>query len=268
LEKDIHEGDVITIRRGAKHGFIGGGENGYWALSLQLEDRGLYENTEEALVSFKNMACEDIYLGKLMKANQEYMQDYLKNSLFKLILSDDINDKKTRSTLLDCIQVWSDIFQHVVMSRYIFTSDDRYKPLALTHLMEEYGHNRSLQASRKGEMNKIHDSILQATSEWFAYKMHSYSDIERLVLVHFVLEGSANTFHHVAHPIMQSFQETKHFEVHSIEDDNHMNMGLELLTNLYHATYNRLVQVLKESWAMMNALCDRMAELSLKGGHS
>lgn len=268
LEKEIHEGDVITIRRGAKHGFIGGGENGYWALSLQLEERGLYENAEEALVSFKSIACDDTYLSKLMKTNQEYMQDYLKNSLFTLILSDSINDKKIRCKLLDCIQVWSDIFQHVVMSRYIFTSDDRYKPLALTHLMEEYGHNRSLQASRKGEMNKIQDPILQATSEWFAYKMHSYSDIERLVLVHFVLEGSANAFHHIAHPIMQSFQETKHFEVHSIEDDDHMNMGLDLLTNLNDATYDRLMQVLKESWAMMNALCGRMAELSVNEDQS
>lgn len=263
LEKEINEGDVITISRGAKHGFIGSGPNGYWALSIQLEERGLYEDENKALVNFRDPLRQDCYLNKLLKTNRKYIEDYLQNSLFKLILSDKIKNKYVRSKLLDCIQVWSDIFQHVVMSRYIFTSDDRFKPLALTHMMEEYGHNRNLQASRNAELIKIEDSILHATSEWFAYKMLGYSDIERLVVVHLVLEGSANAFHHVAHPIMQSFKETKHFEVHSIEDDAHMNMGLDLLQNIDHATYGRLEKLLKESWAMMNALCHRMAELSI-----
>ncbi len=257
LERDIYEGDVITIRRGAKHGFVGNGPAGYWALSIQLEERGLYEHENAALVKFNNS------LDNLLKANKRYMNDYLQNSLFKLIQSEKINNKNVRRNLLDCIQVWSDIFQHIVMSRYIFTSDERFKPLALTHMMEEYGHNRNLQASRNGELRKIEDPILQATAEWFAYKMLGYSDIERLVMVHLVLEGSANVFHEIAHPIMQSFNETKHFEVHSIEDDGHMNMGLDLLENIDQMTQSRLLQVLKESWGMMNALCHRMAELSI-----
>lgn len=263
LEKDIAEGDVIVIPRESKHGFTGTGENGYWALSVQLEQRGLYEIQSDAMVGFQNDSYINPILQTFIKKNESYMEKHVENPLFKLVLSGKMKDKAIRSKLLDTIQVWSNIFQHVVMSRLILTSDDYYRPLALDHLLEEFGHNRNLEKSRNGTLVKIFDPILQATSEWFAYKMQSYSDIERLVLVHFVLEGGAKVFHEMAHPIMQSYDETSHFEVHSLEDDGHMQMGLELMKNLSQETYDRLNQVLEEGWGMLNALCQRMAELSL-----
>ena len=264
LEKEISEGDVIIISRGAKHGFTGTGQEGYWALSVQLEQRGLYENQSAALVNFQEKSKNKPKLNEFLAKNEAFMQSHTDNLLFKLVLSGKMQNKAVRSKLLDCIQVWSNIFQHVVMSRLILISDARYKPLALEHLLEEFGHNRSLEASRNGELKKVWDPVLQATSEWFAYKMHSYSDIERLVLVHFVLEGGAKVFHEMAHPIMQSFKETAHFEVHSLEDDGHMEMGIELIKNIDEQTYIQLLQVLEEGWGMLNALCQRMAELSLK----
>lgn len=243
---------------------MGTGRDGYWALSIQLEQQGLYEVPNEALVNFVSEASTQSGFDKLLVKNSIHMKNHLQNPLFKLVLSGKMSNKEIRCKLLDCIQVWSDIFQHVVMSRLIFTSDTRYKPLALEHLLEEFGHNRNLERSRNGELKKVWDPILQATSEWFAYKMHSYSDIERLILVHFVLEGGAKAFHNMAHPVMQSFKETAHFEVHSLEDDGHMEMGLELLKNIDHETCDRLIRVLEEGWGMLNALCQRMAELSIK----
>ena len=254
--------DVIIIHA-AQTWFYGRNE-GYWALSVQLEQRGLYENQHEALVHFQAKFNDQPKLNEFLAKNETYMKSHIENPLFKLILSGKMQNKAIRSKLLDCIQVWSNIFQHVVMSRLILTSDERYRPLALEHLLEEFGHNRNLEASRNGELKKVWDPILQATSEWFAYKMHSYSDIERLVLVHFVLEGGAKVFHEMAHPIMQSFKETAHFEVHSLEDDGHMEMGVELIKNVNEQSYIQLLEVLKDGWGMLNALCQRMAELSLK----
>ena len=255
-ELDIKEGDIVTIPRGSKHGFMGTGPDGYWALTIQLEQRGLYENPDEALAHFTSG------FQHFIDQNNTYMKAHVQNPLFELVLSDEIADKKIRHRLLDCIQVWSNVFQNVVMSRVAFTSDSRFKPLAVEHLLEEFGHNKALEDSRQGGLQKIWDPILQATSEWFAFKMQSYSDIERLVLVHLVLEGGAKVFHNMADPIMQSYHETKHFEVHNLADDGHLEMGLDLLRNLPDATYARLEEVLHEGWGMLNALCARMAELS------
>src|SRR6185312_5101589 len=44
LEADITDGDVVLIPGGCRHGFVGAGAHGYWALSIQFEGSGLYED--------------------------------------------------------------------------------------------------------------------------------------------------------------------------------------------------------------------------------
>lgn len=46
------EGDIVAVGPGCLHGFIGG-PNGMHVLSIQFEERGLYEDVDNALVAFK-----------------------------------------------------------------------------------------------------------------------------------------------------------------------------------------------------------------------
>jgi quercetin dioxygenase-like cupin family protein len=52
LEADFTDGDIILIPPGAHHGFAGAGDHGFWALSIQFELRGLYEDPSNPLAEF------------------------------------------------------------------------------------------------------------------------------------------------------------------------------------------------------------------------
>jgi quercetin dioxygenase-like cupin family protein len=48
----LEEGDIVAVGPGRLHGFVGGEPHGLQVLSIQFEERGLYEDAERALVNF------------------------------------------------------------------------------------------------------------------------------------------------------------------------------------------------------------------------
>lgn len=50
--ENVQAGDIIVVPVNAKHGFVGEGKKGFWALSLQFEGLGLYEDTSNPRVNF------------------------------------------------------------------------------------------------------------------------------------------------------------------------------------------------------------------------
>lgn len=48
----LAEGDVVAVGPGRLHGFVGGEPDGLHVLSIQFEERGLYEDKDRALVTF------------------------------------------------------------------------------------------------------------------------------------------------------------------------------------------------------------------------
>jgi len=67
----VTEGDIICVPRNTKHGFIGDGPNGFWGLSIQFEERGLYEEPDKALVMFDEQTD---YIGKLFERQSHWKQ--------------------------------------------------------------------------------------------------------------------------------------------------------------------------------------------------
>jgi len=51
-QQHIDAGDIVIVPPNHKHGFVGGGKNGLWTLSIQFEGTGLYENPEKPRVEF------------------------------------------------------------------------------------------------------------------------------------------------------------------------------------------------------------------------
>lgn len=51
-EIEVNEGDIIIIPESIAHGVKGGQDGGFWGLSIQFEQTGLYDDLENPLISF------------------------------------------------------------------------------------------------------------------------------------------------------------------------------------------------------------------------
>lgn len=258
LEAQFEDGDIIAIPRGCRHGFEGGSEGGYWALSIQFEGLGLYENSNAGRASFGGASG----YARLMSENQRLADEYKSNPMFDLVTSGRIADARRRARYLDAVQAWSNTFQKILMIRAALSEEASLSSVAKLHLDEEYDHNTNLAADRKGALRSIWDARLESAAHWFVWKMLTLDGREKTVLIHLVLEVGSSVFHTVANPILSAYNETDYFAVHDEGDVGHKQLGVELLENLEPATYERLLGVQREGWAMLNLLCARMTELA------
>ncbi len=201
------------------------------------------------------------YLKNLLQKNDEFSNSYKSNSLMKLIESKKMEKKENRQRLLDCLQTFSDYFQKIVMLRYVLCDDKDFLPIIQLHLKEEFGHNILLMNDRKNRP-PIWDPILDASSAWFAWKMLSLNQEEKSVLMHMVLESSANLFFKKAHVIMRKYKETNYFETHAVVDEEHEKMGIDLLRNINESQFIKLLDVQKKGWEMLNTTCERICFLT------
>lgn len=204
---------------------------------------------------------QPVDLSLLLETNKIFVNEYENNPLIRLIKSDVMKEKCMRERLLDCIQVFSDYFQKVVMLRYVFCDNPKFISIAQQHLKEEYGHNVSLQQDRHYRPS-VWDPILEATSGWFAWRMLTLDAEEKTVLVHLVLESSAQLFFRQAHQVMDRYQETQYFKIHDEVDEQHEEMGIVLLQGLTSEKYQRLNEVQAQGWKMLNVACKQIARLS------
>lgn len=201
-------------------------------------------------------------LEYILKKNQNYVEKYNENMLMGFIRGEQMSNSEMRKRLLDCIQVFSNYFQKVVMLRNVFSEVPRFCIVAQEHLAEEYGHDLALRKDRK-HRPCVWDAILDATSAWFTWKMLVLDNEEKTVLIHLVLETSANVFFREAHKVVGQYGETDYFETHSEADEKHEKMGHVLLENLSPEKYARLLDVQKQGWDVLNAACRRIAEIAM-----
>ncbi|WP_191488259.1 hypothetical protein [Pseudomonas sp. FEN] len=197
----------------------------------------------------------------LLKENQRFAERYRGSNLMCLIQSKQMEDKENRERLLDSIQIFSDYFQKTIMLRSVFCDDLEFLSVVQLHLNEEFGHNFKLMKDRKYRAPVWHP-VLEATAAWFAWKMLTLDNAEKTVLIHLVLEASANIFFSAAHKVMCDYGETDYFEVHAQADAEHEQMGSELLARLCAEKYVSLMTIQQQGWDMLNAACDQIAYLS------
>lgn len=261
LEVTFSDGDIILIPRGCRHGFEGAGGDGFWALSIQFESRGLYERPTEPLVKFERASG----LSELLSRNHQYCEEHRSNPIFGFVSSDGVADPERRQRFLDCVQVWSGYFQKALLCRSAFTDAPGYSALFRRHLDEEYGHDTGLARDLGPKAESVWDPVLEATASWFVVKMLSIDNLEKLVLIHLVLESAGSIFHEMAAPRMASFEKTDYFAHHSEADKAHADMPIEELEGQEQATYNRLMHIQRQGWDMLNTLCARMVEVANGG---
>lgn len=208
------------------------------------------------------MSNQTLNLHYLISKNSAFSHAFTHNSLMTLIKSTQMDKAQNRLQLLDCIQVFSNYFQKTVMLRSVLNDNNIFEKIAQQHLVEEFGHNISLMHDRK-ERPPMWDPILDACSCWFSWKMLTLDNSEKTVLVHLVLEASAHMFFVEAHKVMAKYSETDYFKIHAEVDEDHENMGLDLLEGLREVDYQHLLAIQQQGWDILNTVCDRIAKLAV-----
>jgi hypothetical protein len=197
----------------------------------------------------------------LFARNKQFVREYQTSPLMQLIRSKKVAQKLVRSEILNCIQTFSNYFQKAVMLRYVTTEHRSAALVAAQHLDEEFKHNEAL-ARDRGNQEPKWDPVLEATSCWFAWKMLTLDNVEKTVLMHLVLEASADIFFCEADKVMKKYSETDYFSIHAELDEQHAAMGERLLSKLSEAEYIRLGETLEMGWMMLTVACNRIATLA------
>ena len=226
--------------------------------------RGLYEDIEDPWATFLSQAKSTDASGsqveQLFKKNEEYMERFDKHRLFVLVRNGLLKDPVARRKFLDCFQVWSNYFQKMVLNRVVTLQNPAFEDLAWAHLTEELGHNRDLAKSRP-DLQTVFDPILEGVCSWFATKVGVISDIEKVVLVHLVVEASAVFFYKHVQPAMATNTAKGHFEKHKSDDEAHVQMGYDFLRKVTSADWPRLFDIQRQGWSMLMAVMGRVADL-------
>ncbi len=265
IEASVKEGDAILIPPLCSHGLIGSGEKGFWGISIQFEQRGLYENPDEPLAQFlpeptissSQTALKKKTFSDLLYQSSENCLLFSKNPLFVFLQDPHSNAELLRDKFLNYFQVWSSAFQKMVLAREVFCHNPRFKALTRSHLEEEFGHDQKLQSDRL-DKTEVWDPTLDALCSWFPWKILSLDEYAKTVLVHLVVEASAT----VAYAnIPLSFGDSinsDHFSHHNTVDGDHSKMGVEFLEDLSSEEYAYLHQVQQEGWDVLNKIFERI----------
>ena len=257
---NLKEGDVFFIPPNTVHGFKGLNQ-GFWGLSLQFEERGLYEDVNNPLANFVEKNAEYFNLNKenldfscILRRNKMFMEEFSKNPLFSFLNNEKNQTEGIREKFLSLFQVWSNSFQRMVLLRSALCYSPIHQKIADQHLREEFGHNSSFTST-----SFFKDPVLQAVSDWLPWRVLSLSEEEKIVLVHLVIEASATVFYEsIPFFIAKSSFCAEHFAIHQKLDESHENLGNSLLEGLDTRIYERLSIIQKEGWDMIGQVFERM----------
>jgi quercetin dioxygenase-like cupin family protein len=265
INQTIVAGDVVMVPAQALHGFTGRGDRGFSGLSVQFEGTGLFETAEDPKLTFDNSLTQR-RLDPLEAVQRIRVEEYAHNHLIELVSANRIRrDKKLQDGLLDVLQVWSNHFQQLIRIRAASARESCFSVLADTHLKEEFDHNHTLSEMRGSRPAEIWDPILESAYAWFVERMAKASDVEATIIMHMVIEEAGDIFHKIA---VQVYPSSEHFVNHAAHDQSHASMGVKLLENHSKEPIEHLILVLNQGWAIMNLLCNRMAELAISTARS
>lgn len=252
----------MVVPPNSHHGFIGKGDKGFWALSVQFEGLGLYENSEAPRVEFEgnNHSLYANGVDELVLQQKVWEAKFEKNPLMLLARSPKLDDPEVKARLLEAMHYWSDWFQKIITARMAMGGKPAFFEAAELHLEEEIGHNKILNDIRKKNPISFWDPLIDSAASWFHHRMMTDTDEEKTILIHLVLEGASTQFHTAA---KKHFGEHDFFDLHSTLDEDHFGMGLKLLEKVDHIDIPHLLVVLNHGWSVFNIIAAQMANYAL-----
>ncbi len=268
LNGPIQKNDIVLVPPGCRHGFIGTGPGGFEGLSIQFENHGLYENHSQILAKFESknpsyaahQALPEMTFDMLKTSNFELNEAFSKSSIFNLMREGFFTTQKRRDRFMGYLAIWSRQFQKTLYLRSGLCEDQRVEAQFRQHLQEEFNHD--LEISRGLELAAlVNDFEVLEHASWFSSKIKTATTAESIVIVHQCAETAAATFYSIAPQFIDPAAENSHFKQHTLLDDAHKSVGLEILSNESVDSLNNLMKVQSESWFALQSMFDRIAHL-------
>jgi quercetin dioxygenase-like cupin family protein len=266
---DLFAGDIVVVPRGALHGFRGAGPAGFHGISIQFENRGLYEDPQNPLVEFRQKSnfstiLPDSLPSELWERNQIYKKGFKNNILFQKFLSGYFARKSRQKIFLRYFQIWSDQFQKSMLLKTALCDDVEFKPLFRKHFNEEIHHDQDLHSDRIPDPDDqpLFDAQLVSLGTWFQHKMLTSSAVQQILIMNLCVEGAAQVFYEFAAPVLNPHGQLKHFNKHESVDNEHEKLGLEYLQNLTPKELRPLQILQHQTWQVLSELFTRLSDLS------
>lgn len=250
--RPVAQNDVICIDAGAEHGFCCDLGEGLEGISIQFDSEALFENTPNIEFAARPLSTAD----RLIAYNEEKCRDIESSPFFELFRNGTMQDEDNMTMFKARLRQWSGLFQHIMYSRQFSTVDKLFSGIFLEHLKEELGHDEMLPETG------YWDPEIDAFGNWFVLKMLQLDNLEKLVVVHLVLEKCADVFHSFAKRYISESGE--YIDAHAELDHEHSELGKELYDNLTEEQYVRMERLCEHSWHMLELLLNRVAVLTLQ----
>lgn len=252
VDAEVREGDIVAIPANEVHGFVGTG-NGFVALSLQFTGTGLYEDVENAKVTFSISPV----LSELKRENEHRIVSYIQIPFFDLLTDGALSDEQSCRRFKGLLKLWSKDFQRLLFFRMATTIDPDHLAIAKDHFKEEFEHDELIHSQLEPEW----DAVLNACFSWFRQAFINGTDSEKAVLMHLVLECAADEFHSRAVEAQDVSEDAKYFEVHALHDSDHAELADKVLERVPEAELPGLINVLNQGWDVLELMLNRISEL-------
>jgi quercetin dioxygenase-like cupin family protein len=263
MKCNLRAGDMALVPPNCAHGFVGTGD-GFWALSVQFEGSGLYENRGKPRVKFGGKEGFEDTFEDLMADQKKYEKHFLQNPLMKLVRSDQIKNKEVKERLLKALNYWSNWFQKILAARVAVGAPQIFQSSSEHHFGEEVGHNDSLYVIRNRQSPDLWEPTLDMSASWFYQRMITGRPATRAVLMHCVCESASYIFHTEAKKV---FSDLSHFALHSDLDSEHAREGFDLIKEIPGLDLHEMRIVLKRGWDVFEQLATGMANYAKYGDY-
>ncbi len=196
----------------------------------------------------------------LLSENNAYLERFKQHPLFQKLLNFKKLSAKQQEIFLTFKELFAAEFQTIVYTRRAMTHDELHKKMSAQHLKEEIGHDEMISAQLSPERTIMRDPIIDAISTWFIHKMIVLDNIEKMALMHLVLETSGDFFYPWAYQqgIFSGNSVECYIKLHVEADEKHSAIDIELLKDHSPSTYQRLHTVIERGWVMMEEMLHRV----------
>lgn len=207
------------------------------------------------------MASEES-VEALLAFNARRFEHHKRLRCFQFFTDGTLEDPAKREMMLACLQVFARHFQTMLLTRQAQCVDERYGALFAKHLREEIGHDDILRKDR-GRTEELWDPILEAAAAWLILRMTVLDNIEKLAVIHLVLESSGAHMGSVTRHSMRRFGSAEYFALHDELDQSHVTLALEPIGRQLPETVARLKIVIEQAWDMLDMWVNRVEALVL-----
>jgi mannose-6-phosphate isomerase-like protein (cupin superfamily) len=255
VRRAVAADDVVVVPAGCRHGFASGPE-GLFAISLALGERPYALPVPGAEAN----APEDDGLDALDGYAKIRASSFGQSPLFHLLDDGTLEEPHKLRAFADHLDIWVEGTRAILIARQTGCRDPAFeawfaRDLGALLRAEERADARTRRYLPAGRRP---DAVLSAITDWFAHQMLVLDNTEKLVIVHWVLAKAGARYAAAAARSSERKVRDQRLWPASVANGRH---AFDPLRGLSLKTRERLLDVAREAWDMMDALSARLAEV-------